>query len=700
MKGAVMENISTKIKLAGLGLLLLASTAFGQPGTFYEWLNPVSINWWNPLNWTPHGVPDSLDHALIGHNNPQVLADNRVVRILGFAGGNLSGQTLTVADSFRWWGGTLDGNIIIFISDTSHCKIDGLSGGGSTVYLNGNAQLINEGEAFWYGGNINFSGSGQPLLTNRNLFHIEPINETEVIMWSNFLNENGGVVTKTLPATVRFKNFFNTFNSYGHIDIQEGLFDISVPGTVSGTVAVSSPGELFISGYYQINLSDVDISGPGKVTFGSGINSSSIVISGNDYIDRVYIDNSELSGNGTLTVRDSMIVTGNFASVYNHTITVEPQAILWLDGELGTYLDTLYLLGNTRFTTNGSLGGGSNAVIMNRGTIDLADMGSIPGFTYSHLVNDSSGFINVNVYPGDVVNFTLSSFKTYGDVNILSGTMQLNTDLNAYSGNWAMGPGALVYFVNGNAHWHAGSEVHAQGTIRQTGGGNVFRFSGKVLPAGYAIGQLTLIPNYSVEFAPTTELIIQLGGTTPGTEYDQLIIDKNTIYGTISLDGTLDVRLYNSFAPALGDTFDIILHSEGYSGAFSDILLPVLPDPGLHLQLIQTDSLIRLAVTGTPTGIATGEDGTAVPDRFSLSQNYPNPFNPQTTIRYGLPKAAAVKIEIFNLLGQRVATLVEGQQQAGFHTVQWDASTQPSGVYLYRIEAGDFIQSKKMLLVR
>ena len=97
-------------------------------------------------------------------------------------------------------------------------------------------------------------------------------------------------------------------------------------------------------------------------------------------------------------------------------------------------------------------------------------------------------------------------------------------------------------------------------------------------------------------------------------------------------------------------------------------------------------------------------DGQALPQSFALGQNYPNPFNPSTIIPYQLPEAGWVRLEVFNLLGQRVATLVDQQQPAGFHTVTWDATSAAgqsvaAGVYLYRLRAGDQQQSRRMVLI-
>ena len=89
-----------------------------------------------------------------------------------------------------------------------------------------------------------------------------------------------------------------------------------------------------------------------------------------------------------------------------------------------------------------------------------------------------------------------------------------------------------------------------------------------------------------------------------------------------------------------------------------------------------------------------------VPTKFELSQNYPNPFNPSTTIRFSLPKETQLKINIYNMLGELVETLAEGTYEAGYHKVTFNASSLPSGAYIYRIESVDFVQVRKMLLIK
>ena len=95
-----------------------------------------------------------------------------------------------------------------------------------------------------------------------------------------------------------------------------------------------------------------------------------------------------------------------------------------------------------------------------------------------------------------------------------------------------------------------------------------------------------------------------------------------------------------------------------------------------------------------------GKNNGRTPSSFSLSQNYPNPFNPTTTIAFSVPQAEHITIVIYDLLGREVATLVNEAMNPGSYTIQWNASKIPSGVYLYRLEAGTSTETKKLMLLK
>jgi hypothetical protein len=88
------------------------------------------------------------------------------------------------------------------------------------------------------------------------------------------------------------------------------------------------------------------------------------------------------------------------------------------------------------------------------------------------------------------------------------------------------------------------------------------------------------------------------------------------------------------------------------------------------------------------------------PVDYRLEQNYPNPFNPSTTISFALPEAATVLLNVFDVRGRQVASLVNGRREAGVHEITFEASNLPSGLYLYRLQAGDYTAVQKMVLLK
>jgi len=107
----------------------------------------------------------------------------------------------------------------------------------------------------------------------------------------------------------------------------------------------------------------------------------------------------------------------------------------------------------------------------------------------------------------------------------------------------------------------------------------------------------------------------------------------------------------------------------------------------------QLDMVMRLITS-------VDESASALPGEFKLLQNYPNPFNATTRIEYSIPKPALVNIKIYDVVGRLVTVILSENRQAGFHGVFWDRSNVPSGIYFYRLQAGDFSSARSMLLLR
>ena len=155
---------------------------------------------------------------------------------------------------------------------------------------------------------------------------------------------------------------------------------------------------------------------------------------------------------------------------------------------------------------------------------------------------------------------------------------------------------------------------------------------------------------------------------------------------------SLFTSLPNIFVPGHGTTNEphqySVIDSTATPARWSYRLKQIDLDGTVHY----TDPII----IEIPTSVAENN----VPSEFSLQQNYPNPFNPSTIIRYGLPRTLAVRILVYNTIGQQVELLVDQEQQAGYHEVAFHADGLASGVYFYRIEAGSFVDTKKMLVVK
>ena len=182
-----------------------------------------------------------------------------------------------------------------------------------------------------------------------------------------------------------------------------------------------------------------------------------------------------------------------------------------------------------------------------------------------------------------------------------------------------------------------------------------------------------------------------LGGLAQGVPDFMFCYELADAASWVTLDHTM-----GSVAPGDSGLVWVFWHgvdtealNEGYLGVYSND--PVNPVMNVHLIL---DVL---------TGIDDMED--LIPTKYALHQNFPNPFNPSTTIKYDLKAKTDIKLTIYNVLGQKVRTLVNTNQTAGFQKVVWNGLNEigeqvSTGVYIYRIEAGDFVKARKMVFMK
>jgi hypothetical protein len=176
---------------------------------------------------------------------------------------------------------------------------------------------------------------------------------------------------------------------------------------------------------------------------------------------------------------------------------------------------------------------------------------------------------------------------------------------------------------------------------------------------------------------------------------------SQTLCDYVHIDTTQSRLLYNSGG--------FPTWSSGFMAQIQDGKLVYLAGRPYRLDFTQLRANMALILDSllNYTGIYMGVDevDAVAPTEYQLSQNYPNPFNPNTTIKFGLSHKADVKLEIFDVLGRKIRNLVNESMKVGYYTVDWDGKNNAgdrvaSGIYFYKLQAGDFISIKKMTIIR
>ncbi len=259
----------------------------------------------------------------------------------------------------------------------------------------------------------------------------------------------------------------------------------------------------------------------------------------------------------------------------------------------------------------------------------------------------------------------------------------LHGDSVAADGLWGS---VYVPMKDDTIYVHIRTDDRTEGTSRSLPYAATYLFTHKAL---------LWVDDQGVNFGPiddsmlrrdTTFMVRNLGGSEDsiGIALDYVLVSPES---AIAVSPTL-------FALAPGDSQNV---------TFS--LYPPLLTPSYYSAIVWVQSRFgygqtrysKAMIFQIVTGVA--EEG-QIPKTYALDQNFPNPFNPSTIITYELPHASWVSLKVFNTLGQEVTTLLDEDKPAGSHVVQFDSGRLPSGVYLYHMTAGSFVQTRKMILVK
>ncbi len=197
---------------------------------------------------------------------------------------------------------------------------------------------------------------------------------------------------------------------------------------------------------------------------------------------------------------------------------------------------------------------------------------------------------------------------------------------------------------------------------------------------------------------------IPLPPAPPGS-FSTGLVGESTPLGNLYYSKFLDFESErNTPLKTSGVARDITISWQGLDSELEDVRFVLVASDGTEYDLNREGSLIWRTSDRAPvivsSQVTASSDMDDLPRQLSLNQNYPNPFNPATTISFEMPEAGHVNLEVFNMLGQRVAVLISENRSAGSHHVNFDASRLTSGTYIYRLQVGDMSINKKMMLMK
>ena len=621
----------------------------------------LSGNWDEPTVWSPPGVPGAGDIVLIDQGT--IVSTNGQREVAGFSilvGGELllSGTdgSLTITASGSW-GGVSGGGIIRDVTPNNNGVVTIAS--GAVLEIDGNqwpaglyggARLLNQGTIRMVSG-FGIWGQDGSVIENQALFEIDTAGS-----FGGF--PNGGIFINTNTGTFRkvsgmgacnFNANWEFRNMGGIIDVQSGSVTFNCDGIFNGGSYNADAGALlhFDS---QNHTFEGTISGApaGRIEISAGVTA-------NTGVSGVTFDFQ-----GTGLAWSGGTFTGSM-------ITIPSNGLLVLD----------------EVSFSSELSGGST--LLNLGTIRQDENLGIRAL-------ESSIVDNQSLYEIVADNATFGG-NPNGGIFINTGTFRnLGSGTCSFNANWSFQnlAGGIIDAANGVidiADFENAQNAIIQG-IASVNVHTTFTNDGINAP-GNSAGMLTFIGNYLP--STTGVLEIELGGLTPGSEHDQLAVTGNAV-----LNGTIDISVTGSFIPAAGDSFVVLTTT----GSVSDSFMTVNAQSGLYVYVKINSNNVTVFVDSVGVLAVEEISDSEIVDNFELQQNYPNPFNPSTNIQFALPQSSFVTLEVFNALGERLDVLVSQELSSGTYNYDWNASNLTSGVYFYRLQAADFVETKKMMLLK
>lgn len=679
-------NIKGKLKLWNNSILNGAGSIFNH-GTFL--IKGSSVN--NDLVNAAGGYAEAYSQSSI----------NGTIVNEGFLGAygtyNYGGSAiLSIANGFsnegtvRLWGdntGSVVSDATLTVTNGNIVNNNILISGGTEAYGGNNylkAELINNDSVIIYSRPFDLDKPGAHHVNN-GLIHLlnSTINQRECILKQTGSNpnfDNNGAIRIDSNCKMIFKSGNFNFNS-DDVIIGNAL-------VVKDTCVVNLNVNYTLQDTSTIELRSLaTVNGTGVITNQGYL----ILYKGNINCDVINTINGAIQAFGQSSINGNIVNQGFLGAygTYGYSDAILTVANGFInEGTLRLWGDnTGSIVGNaTIIVTNGSLV--NNKIILSGGTEDYGGT----NYLKAELINNDSVIIPARYFVLDkeeanhvnngLIHFKRSTWNQREFELIQSGAGSSFENF----GTFKIDSTNILKLTQGIFINQPAGIVTGIGSINSLNG--TMNNKGYFLP-GDSIGFFYVTGNYPEE--STSVLEIEIGGYTAGTEHDRLNVSANA-----TLNGIIKINRVNNFTPVLGDSL-LVLTYGSRTGSFSSVVDSSLASgtvwdtiytsTGLYIKLIDDLTIIEDHIGRLPAG-------------FALNQNHPNPFEMTTKISWKVPKGCWQTMKVYDLTGKEVATLVDEFKPAGTYESIFTAAGLEAGIYLCKLQSGDYDQMFKMVLLK
>ena len=721
-------------------IFLLQMTAPAQ--TTYTWNGNIA-NWNTSTEWIPNGIPSAGDSAVINSGKVIISAATDIGYLNLNYGGIDCGNKLQIFNSFSWTGGYFEnGGDTVLVHSTATFN---LSGSNSKSL---GCVLINETTCTWSEGQFILDDNISRFINN-SVFDIQ----LDQHMGNSGRIINNGILKKTAGSGIT--SFGSSFYNHDSVDIQIGTLKPTGYVTGSGSYNIAEGAVFLSAGAHKFN---------GNILSGEGIfevqsaYTSGTTIAGAGLIFPSSLTfkftNGFIKGDGPIEINGPFTCSGTFEtgadtvwvrhmSTFNgvrlRRVLVNEDTCTWSGFAVSLDHNNSRFINNSVLDIQNDQHSGNSGKIINNGLLKKTAGSGTTSFSNTFvnngLVEIHSGKINFRGPTKNSLTGIISGIGTIGKTSEGSFTNHgsfspgLSPGLLTYTGNFPMSVTAAYNVeLGGNEAITQYDRMDISGTAALNGELNIALIDG-FIPAMNDTFRILNYANRSGEFATINcpdSLIVDILYETNGVII--IVIDINNPPEKFSLIQPIDGDTLSSIGEivqflwqaSVDDSSDTLTYTFRLFGSQSDTTISDLTDTSL---VFDGSSFLK-PVTKYEWTVLVNDEYTTVysdtfyfftpeitdikeitelelPKSFSLKQNYPNPFNPATAINYLLPISSNVELSIYNMLGQKVKTLVSKKQTPGNYTINWDASGLSSGVYIYLLKSDDkIIASKKMILLR